>query len=155
MSPIIYYTHASVCVCVGGGVKSRKLNRVVCCCSRQQMESVNVFIRPGGSSQSSHCGGRSCYKVLITVSQSSIRRHFPPNRFLIDHRLTDQRGLRTDYLWAFVCQAPMKSALSYWQLWFGFIHFPFCAVLMPGPERERDRGSYKEAVCVLISSADE
>lgn len=80
--------------------------------------------------------------VFIAVNKSSIRLHFPPNRFLIDHW---PWCLRTDYLWTLICQAPMKSALSYWHRWFGFILFT------PGPEREKERGMWalrKSSLCI-------
>lgn len=54
------------------------------------MESVNVFIRPGGSSLSSHCLGRSCYNAFIAANKLSIRLHFPSSRFLIDHWPSDR-----------------------------------------------------------------
>lgn len=46
----------------------------------------------------------------------------------------------------------INSQLLAGLLWF-HIFPPFVIVLMPGPEG--DSGSQKEAVCVLISSADE
>lgn len=45
---LIYLPHASrdVYVCWGRGSDEGSGTRVVCCCSPQQMESVNTFTRP-------------------------------------------------------------------------------------------------------------
>lgn len=135
-------THIHMFVCVlGEGSGQGSCTRVVCCCSPQQMESVNISIRPCGSPQSSHCGGCSCFSVLITVNKSSIRPHFPPNRFPIDSWLTgpvvpsDRIFMELSLSGSSEISPRLLAALV------GLHIFPFCNVLMPEPERFGGGGS--------------
>lgn len=130
----------SVCVCVccwGEGSSQGSCTGVVCCCLPQQMESANIFIRPCGSSQPPHCEGRPGSSRGQAENQAALLH---PTDFLLIPGSQDRDAFGQNIYGALVRQAPVKSALGYWQRWLDFIYFPFVLCSRQG-HRDRERGT--------------
>lgn len=154
--PLSINTHMQVswcvCVCWGrGGVKSRKLNQEGGLLLFSTTTTDGKCEHQARPPPPPHCGGRTCcYKVLI--SRERVEHHggtFHLTDFLL---IAYWWRLRTDYLWR--PRSSGSNEISS-QLLAGLVsyishHHPPTLCVVPGPEREQ-----KEAVCVLISSADE
>lgn len=126
----------SVCVCLAGG--------------RGQVKEVapgwSVVVRHNRWKVRTYSSGPVADPSLLIVEDAqaiagdkwSIRRPFAPNRFPIDPRLTGPWSLRTEYLWSFGSSGSSEISPRLLATLVGLHIFPFCIVLMPGPQRQRE-----------------
>lgn len=149
----VCWLHVSVCICVcwgRGQVKEVEPGWSAVHDNRWKVWTRSLGLEAAPSLlivRETHDAAKWLQQRISQASSTS----FSPADFLLITSAQDHGALGQTIYGPLISQVPVKSALLAVLVWFH--KFPFCVAIMPEPES--DRGSQKEAVCVLISSTDE